>query len=311
MLAARHDDRSALRQQLVDEGAVASLLARAGDREGAIRTAREAVSGAERFVAGRADSDLAYVPRSLDWFGAVYEDLSDWRDAAATYQKELPPGKPSIPNWFRIRQRHRKGGGRSQALRKSVGLELTARLLFSVLRYAASRLRIPRYRFAYLARPRAHDILNCLRSHRFGSILGVSLLLAGVVSAQTLFNKPVKVFGDPNFIGTAANPLAFDSFGPNVVEGRELSQPFGIAVDNSSSPPIIYIADTVNNRVLAYQYNTQLTPGAVADLVLGQPDRFTTLPQGPERRPVFHRFEQPHRPRGRQRRESLRSRQRK
>ncbi len=50
--------------------------------------------------------------------------------------------------------------------------------------------------------------LNCLRSHRSGLILGVSLLLAGVVSAQTLFNKPVKVFGDPNFIGTAANPLA-------------------------------------------------------------------------------------------------------
>ena len=123
--------------------------------------------------------------------------------------------------------------------------------------------------------------LNCLRSHRSELILGVSLLLAGVVSAQSLFNKPVKVFGDPNFIGTAANPLAFDSFGPNVVEGRELTQPYGIAVDNSSSPPIIYIADTVNNRVLAYQYNTQLTPGAVADLVLGQPDRFTTLPEGP------------------------------
>jgi uncharacterized protein (TIGR03437 family) len=120
-----------------------------------------------------------------------------------------------------------------------------------------------------------------LRSHRFGIILGLSLLLAGVVSAQSLFNKPVKVFGDPNFIGTAANPLAFDSPGPNVVEGRELSQPYGITLDNSVSPPIIYIADTVNNRVLAYQYNTQLTPGAVADLVLGQPDRFTTLPQGP------------------------------
>jgi uncharacterized protein (TIGR03437 family) len=120
-----------------------------------------------------------------------------------------------------------------------------------------------------------------LRSHRSLLILCISLLLTGVVSAQQLFNKPVKVFGDPNFIGTAANPLAFDSFGPNVVEGRELSQPYGIAVDNSSSPPIIYIADTANNRVLAYQYNTQVIPGALADLVLGEPDRFTNLPQGP------------------------------
>jgi len=89
MLAARHDDRGALRQQLVDNGAVASLLARAGDREAAIRTAREAVAGAERFVVGRAGSDQTYVPRSLGWFGAVYEELSDWRAAAATYRKEL------------------------------------------------------------------------------------------------------------------------------------------------------------------------------------------------------------------------------
>jgi uncharacterized protein (TIGR03437 family) len=124
-----------------------------------------------------------------------------------------------------------------------------------------------------------------LRLHRFLStsalILSVSFLLAGAVSAQTLFNKPAKVFGDPHFIGTAANPLSFDTYGPNVVEGREMTQPFGVAVDNSVSPPIIYISDTGNNRVLGFQYNTQLTAGAVADVVLGQPDRFTTLAQGP------------------------------
>ncbi len=123
--------------------------------------------------------------------------------------------------------------------------------------------------------------LNCLRSHRSASILGGSLLLAGALSAQSLFVKPVKVFGDPNFIGTAANPLAFDSVGPNVVEGREMTQPLGIALDNSVSPPIVYISDSSNNRVLAYQYNTQLTAGSYADLILGQPDKFTTLPQGP------------------------------
>ena len=60
-----------------------------------------------------------------------------------------------------------------------------------------------------------------------------------------------------------------------------MSQPLGIALDTSASPPIIYIADTGNNRILAYQYSTQLTPGALADLILGQPDRFTNLAQGP------------------------------
>lgn len=91
----------------------------------------------------------------------------------------------------------------------------------------------------------------------------------------------MKVFGDPNFIGTAASPLNYDSSGPNWVEGREVQAPQGIAVDNSVSPPNIYIADTANNRVLGFHYNTQLTAGATADIVLGQTDRFSNLPQGP------------------------------
>lgn len=111
--------------------------------------------------------------------------------------------------------------------------------------------------------------------------MGLPLLLAGALAGQALFVKPVKVLGDPNFIGTAANPLNYDSTGPNWVEGREVEEPLGVAVDTSVSPPIVYIADTGNNRVLCFQYNTQLTPGAFADLILGQPDRFTNLPQGP------------------------------
>jgi hypothetical protein len=105
--------------------------------------------------------------------------------------------------------------------------------------------------------------------------------VAGVLSAQSLFVKPVKVLGDPNYIGTSGNPLAFDSFGPNVVEGREMAQPLGIALDNSISQPNVYIADSVNNRVLGYKYATQLTAAPFADLILGQPDRFTTVAQGP------------------------------
>ncbi len=60
-----------------------------------------------------------------------------------------------------------------------------------------------------------------------------------------------------------------------------MNNPVGVAVDNSVSPPNVYIADTGNNRVLAFQYATQLTAGATADLILGQPDRFTNLPEGP------------------------------
>jgi uncharacterized protein (TIGR03437 family) len=120
-----------------------------------------------------------------------------------------------------------------------------------------------------------------LRANRFALTLIFLPLFAGALSGQALFNKPVKVLGDPKFIGTAGNSLLFDSTGPNWVEGRELNNPLGVAVDTSVSPPIVYIADTGNNRVLAYQYATQLTAGSLADLVLGQPDRFTNLAQGP------------------------------
>ena len=65
--------------------------------------------------------------------------------------------------------------------------------------------------------------------------------------------------------------MQFTTVGPNVVEGRELNAPQGVALDLSVTPPILYIADTGNNRVLAFKYGTQTTPGApVADLVLGQ-----------------------------------------
>ncbi|HEY4087201.1 MAG TPA: NHL repeat-containing protein, partial [Bryobacteraceae bacterium] len=96
-----------------------------------------------------------------------------------------------------------------------------------------------------------------------------------------LFQKPVKVLGDPDFIGTAANPTAFATVGPNWVDGRELNAPTGVAVDTSVSPPILYIADSGNNRVLAYRYATQLTAGAPADIIIGQVDRVSNQAQNP------------------------------
>ena len=113
--------------------------------------------------------------------------------------------------------------------------------------------------------------------NRFLLLFGLIFSFAGSLPAQALYRKPVKVLGDPNFIGTAANPTALADNGPNVVEGRELSFPLGVALDTSVSPPILYIADAGNNRVLGYQYGTQFTPGALADIVIGQTDRFSNL----------------------------------
>ncbi len=110
--------------------------------------------------------------------------------------------------------------------------------------------------------------------------LALFLAFQNVASPQALFRKPVKVLGDPQYQGTASNPFLVTNNGPNVTEGREFSFPLGIAVDNSVSPPNIYIADAGNNRVLGFRYATQLVAGATADIVLGQVDMFANLSQG-------------------------------
>ena len=112
-------------------------------------------------------------------------------------------------------------------------------------------------------------------------VSGIVFSCSSLLLAQALFPKPVKVIGDPNFIGTAANPTAVDTVGPNYIEGRELNAPDGIALDTSVSPAILYIADSGNHRVLGYRYATQLVAGAPADIVIGQIDPYTNGAQNP------------------------------
>jgi sugar lactone lactonase YvrE len=76
------------------------------------------------------------------------------------------------------------------------------------------------------------------------------------------------------------------TFNPNFLEGRELFAPQAIAADTSVNPPILYVADTGNNRVLAWRNPSAAAKGAPADLVIGQRDMITTLAQGPEQNTV-------------------------
>jgi len=99
--------------------------------------------------------------------------------------------------------------------------------------------------------------------------------------AQTLNPKPVKALGAPRLLATQANPGALDSVNPNYVEGKDLFNPTAVALDNSSNPPSVYIADTSNNRVLGWKYSSQLANGAPADIVIGQSSIYSTLAQGP------------------------------
>lgn len=70
---------------------------------------------------------------------------------------------------------------------------------------------------------------------------------------------------------------------PNLVEGRELNSPEAVALDLNSNPIHLYIADTLNNRILGWNNATSFNNGAFADIVIGQNDLLTTISQGPGR----------------------------
>lgn len=106
------------------------------------------------------------------------------------------------------------------------------------------------------------------------SSLCLALLLALPLAAQVTLNPtPARVLGHPQLPLRTANP--------NLVEGRELYSPQGLAFDRTSSPPHLYVVDSGNNRVLGWKDATQFSNGARADVVIGQKERFTTFSQGP------------------------------
>ena len=104
----------------------------------------------------------------------------------------------------------------------------------------------------------------------------LSLVLLGATAAfpqVTLNTTPSRS------VGTALlNP---ESSNPNLVEGKELYNPEAVALDTSVNPPIVYVADTGNNRVLGWKNALSFSNGQPADLVIGQQDFYATDPEGP------------------------------
>ena len=100
-----------------------------------------------------------------------------------------------------------------------------------------------------------------------------SLCLTQSFAQITLNPLPTRVLGQNN--------LQITSINPNLVEGREFFNPQSVAVDTSTSPPALYVADTGNNRVLGFRNAAGFANGQRADLVVGQQDFATTFAQGP------------------------------
>jgi uncharacterized protein (TIGR03437 family) len=112
----------------------------------------------------------------------------------------------------------------------------------------------------------------------------VALCCAIAGRAQiTLNTVPTREIGQPNTPELALNPFAVPNANPNLVEGREFYSPTGVALDTSVTPPRIYVADTNNNRILAWKDAVNFTNGKMADLVIGQLDFFSTGANGPGR----------------------------
>ncbi len=99
---------------------------------------------------------------------------------------------------------------------------------------------------------------------------------------QPLYGQPESVKLNPSWSRVLGHPKKeLITASPNWVEGRELTTPQGVALDTSSSPPILYVADTGNNRVLAWKNAANVNSGAPADLIIGQRDQFKTDANGP------------------------------
>lgn len=97
----------------------------------------------------------------------------------------------------------------------------------------------------------------------FSLLVGVTAVTATASTGQTAADR---VLGQPNFFVNSPNTI--DSFGMN--QGEHL------AVDKSVTPNRIYVADEQNHRVLGYHDVTTLVNGGPADLVIGQPDFFSS-----------------------------------
>jgi uncharacterized protein (TIGR03437 family) len=100
-----------------------------------------------------------------------------------------------------------------------------------------------------------------------------SLVQAQPPVSVVLNDSASRVLGHPN--------RDLRTIAPNWVEGREMTTPQGIAFDRRPGNTILYVADSGNNRILAWRNPLSAANGAMADLIIGQRDRFRTDQNGP------------------------------
>ncbi len=107
------------------------------------------------------------------------------------------------------------------------------------------------------------------------SPIGVAVDSAGTLYVADRGNHRVLSFVSPLTDSVADGVIGQPGLAqnaPNRVDGRGLSNPSRVVIDRSVTPNRLYVADTDNHRVLAWNSATGFANGAPADKVLGQPD---------------------------------------
>src|SRR5579863_5971805 len=97
-------------------------------------------------------------------------------------------------------------------------------------------------------------------------------------------DRALEFAANPSTDGAALRELGQVDLAHNTVDfvdGSALSDPSSVAVDRLATPQHLYVVDADNNRVLGFNDATKFTNGAAADLVIGQPDFYTTACNGP------------------------------
>lgn len=102
--------------------------------------------------------------------------------------------------------------------------------------------------------------------------------LAGVILASAQPTVPMNVLPS-RAIGQLR--VTDNAGAPNLLEGREFNLPQDLWIDTARGQNILYVADTRNNRVLAWRDASNAANGAKADLVIGQTDLFSNTAGGP------------------------------
>ncbi len=86
---------------------------------------------------------------------------------------------------------------------------------------------------------------------------------AGMAAGDTIADRQL---GQPDFFHSA----------PNTIDGASLNGPDHMLIDKSVTPHRLWVTDESNHRVLGYSNVGALTTGSGPDVVVGQPDFFTS-----------------------------------